>query len=142
MGRVREVMVIRAPPEAVWDALVDYESRPRWSGRVKEARILEGGPLQEGSRIRLHIDRDRFTATAVEVRRGELLTLLVKGPGFRVNHTYELRMSDDRTELSLTGDYRGFVGPLVVRAMRRSVRRDLSDELGAIKAGAEAGQAG
>ena len=121
---------------------MDYESRPRWSKRVKEARILDGGPLKEGSRIRLQIDRDRFTATVVEVRRGELLTLLVKGPGFRVNHTYELRGSGDGTELSLTGDYCGVVGSLVVRVMRRTVRRDLLRELQAIRAAAEASHAG
>ena len=122
----------------MWDAVVDYEARPRWSPRVKEARILGGPPLRQGSRIRLRIGRDRFRATVVEMRPPELLSLEVRGPGFRVSHTYELQPSGDQTGLTLTALFRGLIGRLVARFMRSSVSRGLIDELAAIRAAAEA----
>jgi uncharacterized protein YndB with AHSA1/START domain len=142
MASIEESIAVAAPQDRVWDSLVDFEARPRWEPRVKEAQVLGGGPLQKGSRIRLLVDRDRFTSTVVEIRPPERLSLLVKGPGFRVNHVYQLSPRDDKTEVTIIGEYRGLIGGLVVRFMRGSVTRDLTDELGAIKRAAEAGPAG
>ena len=139
MGSIRRNLEIAAPQDRGWASVVDYEARPRWSPRVKEARVLDEGPLREGSRIRLRIGRDRFTATVVDVRSPDRLSLLVKGPGFRVTHAYELEPSGDHTKVMITADYRGIVGRLVTRFMGGSIRRDLTDELSAIKAAAEAG---
>ncbi len=139
MANIRETVAVAAPPQQVWDTLVDFETRPRWSPRVKEAAILGGGPLKEGSRIRLKVDRDRFTSTVLELRPPEQLTLLVKGPGFRVTHMYGLRSSGAETQVTMTGDYRGLIGALVSRFMSRSLRRDLTGELDAIKRAAESG---
>ena len=141
MRNVQESLVVAALPGRVWDAVVDFEERPRWAPRVKEARIVDGGPLKEGSRIRLKIGRDRFTATVVEINPPERLMLLARGPGLRVNHVYELRPAGDSTSLTLTGHYGGLVGSLVARFMGRSVRRYLTDELHAIKRASEAGPA-
>ena len=137
MGDVQESVTVAASPERAWESVVDYGSRPQWAPRVKEARIVDGGPLREGSRIRLHIDRDRFTATVVEFEPPRRLSLLVKGPGFRVNHVYELTPNEEATSVALTGRFRGVVGRLVARFMRGRVMRDLTDELAAIKAAAE-----
>ena len=142
MGRVQEDVLVDAPPDRVWNEVVDFEARPLWAPRVKQARIVDGGPLKEGSRIRLKIGRDRFTPTVVEIRPPGRLTLLVRGPGFRVNHVYELRPAGDTTSLTLTGHYSGLIGRLVARFMRRSVRRDLTDELAALKRAAEADRLG
>ena len=138
IANIAESVIVAAPPDKVWDAVVDFEARPHWEPRVKEAQIIGGGPLQEGSRIRLKVDRDRFTSTVVELRPEERLSLLVKGPGFRVNHIYELNAREDGTEVTMTGEYQGIIGKLAVRFMRGSVRRDLVDELAAIKRAAEA----
>ena len=138
MGSIQESIVVTMPPSQVWAAVVDFEARPQWAPRVKEARIVEGGPLEEGSKICLKIGRDRFTATVVEIRRSERLVLLVRGLGFRVNHVYELQPAGDGTSLMLGGHYSGVIGRLVTRFMRGSVRRDLIDELDAIKRASEA----
>ena len=137
MGILQESLDVAAARHRVWEAVVDCEARPRWSSRFKSAQLVGGPPLREGSRIRLHIARDRFTATVVELGPPERLTLLVKGPGFRVNRTYELCERGSETRVTLTGEYRGVVGRLVARLMPRSIRRDLVDELAAIKAAAE-----
>ena len=139
MRRLHESLDVAAPPNRVWNAVVDFEARPQWSPRVKEARIADGGPLQEGSRIRLKIGRDRFTATVVEIHPPERLTLLVRGPGFRVNHLYELRPDGNDVTVMLSGHYGGLVGSLVARFMSGSIHRDLTEELDAIKRASEAG---
>ena len=97
-----------------------------------------GFGLGEGSRVRLHIGRDRFTATVVEFRPTEALTLRVKGPGFLVHHAYRLRPDDDKTTVAIDADYRGILGRLAARFMRGSVERDLRHELEAIRSAAEA----
>ncbi len=137
MGTIQETTLIEGSQEQVWKAVVDFPARPHWSPRVKEARFLDEGPLQVESRIRLKVDRDRFTSTVVEMHPPERLVLLVKGPGFRVTHSYQLRRKEDKTEVTMSGDFGGLIGKLVVRFMRRSVRRDLTDELAAIKGAAE-----
>ena len=138
MGSLTERIATAVPPQRVWAVVVDFEGRPHWAPRVKEATLLDGPPLREGSRIRLRVDRDRFTSTVVELQPEKRLVLLVQGPGFRVHHTYELDPSGGGTVVSLTGDYRGMIGGLVSRFMRGSIRRDLVDELAAIKGAAEA----
>ncbi len=138
MSSVQDAITVAAPVERVWEAVVDFEARPRYSPRVKEARILDGGPLREGSRIRLHVDRDRFTPVVVELRPRERLALLVKGPGFHARHAYELRAAGVATTVTMSAQLGGFLGTLAGRFMRGSVRRDLTDELEAIKRAAEA----
>ena len=96
------------------------------------------GPLKEASRISLRVERNRFTYTVVDLRPKEHLAFLIKGPGVRINHIYELGADTDRAAVTITDEYRGYIGNLVVRFMRGSVRRDLVDELAAIKWGAEA----
>jgi hypothetical protein len=142
MSSIQESLTIVAPVERVWEAVVDFEARPRYSPRVKEARILDGGPLREGSRIRLHVDRDRFTPTVMELRLRERLVLLVKGPGFHARHTYELRAAGVATTVTMSAQLGGFLGALAGRFMSGSVRRDLTDELAAIKCAAEAARLG
>ncbi|MBI2856281.1 MAG: SRPBCC family protein [Chloroflexi bacterium] len=137
MVTIKESVLVASTPERVWSAVVDFEARPQWSSRVKEAHVLDGAPLREGSRILLVVGRDRFTATVVEIRPQERLALLVKGPGFRVNHVYELRPSGDGTDVALAGEYGGIIGRLAARFMGGSVRRDLVEELAAIRSSAE-----
>ena len=134
MSVIEKSTVVDRPPQRVWDAVVDFEARPDWSPRVKEAELIYGPPLHEGGRVRLHIDRDRFTARVVTFRPGERLSLLVKGPGFQATHTYDLSPSGDGTAVTMTGEFRGVLGRLAARFMRGSVERDLT----AIKASAEA----
>lgn len=137
MGAMRESTTISAGPQRVWEAVVDFEARPKWEPRVKQASIVGGGPLREGSRIRLRVDRDTFTSTVVAIEPPGRLVLVVKGPGFRVTHSYELRPEPGGTTLALVGDYQGLMGRLVARFMRKSIHRDLTDELAAIKRAAE-----
>jgi hypothetical protein len=138
MAKYRESIAVSAPPERAWRAVVAFEERPRYSSRVKEAEVIGGGPLKVGSTIRLQVDRDRFTPSVTAMDEGRALTLVVKGPGFRATHHYGLQAKGGTTELSLTGQFGGLLGGIFAILMGNSVRRDLRDELAAIKAAAEA----
>lgn len=138
MAKYRESVTVSAPVQRVWRAVVAFEERPRYSSRVKQAEVIGGGPLKAGSAVRLQVDRDRFTPTVTAMDEGRSLTLLVKGPGFRASHHYEVGAVGDATELSLSGEFGGLLGGIFTALMRSSVRRDLRDELSAIKAAAEA----
>jgi uncharacterized protein YndB with AHSA1/START domain len=44
---------IAAPPEVVWDLLVDLDAWPRWGPSIQRARLVEPGPLKKGSHGRV-----------------------------------------------------------------------------------------
>lgn len=62
----------------------------------------------------------------------------MKGPGFQARHSYEVQAEEQGTKVTMTGAFSGVIGSLVGRFMKGSVRRDLRDELAAIKQAAEA----
>jgi uncharacterized protein YndB with AHSA1/START domain len=41
---------IEAPPEAVWNLLVDLDAWPQWGPSVQRAELAEPGPLRLGAR--------------------------------------------------------------------------------------------
>jgi ribosome-associated toxin RatA of RatAB toxin-antitoxin module len=47
---------IDAPPQACFDALIDYESLPRWQGTVREVRVLERDERGRGSVVEYVVD--------------------------------------------------------------------------------------
>ncbi len=137
MPALEESVMVQAPLERVWEAVVDFEGRPKHSPRVKEARLLDGPPLRVGSHIRLVVDRNTFTPVVLAMQPGERLTLVMKGPGFRATHEYQLRARGGKTEVTLAAQYGGLMGGLFGGLMKGSVRRDLTEELAAIKEAAE-----
>ena len=44
---------IPAPPEVVWDLLVDLDAWPRWGPSIQRAQLAEPGPLKKGSHGRV-----------------------------------------------------------------------------------------
>ena len=136
---VEASVTIEAPLERAWAAVIDFEARPRWAPRVKEASIVGGGPLREGSRIVLRVGRELVPPDVAELRPPERLVLVVRALGVRAQHVYGLRADADATVVTMTGHYGGPLGGIFGRLMRGAARRDLYDELQAVKLAAEAG---
>jgi uncharacterized membrane protein len=47
---------IAAPPEACFDAIVDYETFPEWQNAVLRTEVLDRHPDGLGKRVRLEVD--------------------------------------------------------------------------------------
>jgi ribosome-associated toxin RatA of RatAB toxin-antitoxin module len=131
---------IAAPPQACFDALIDYERLPEWQGAVREARVLERDAAGRGSVVEYEVDarvktvRYRLRQIYEEPHR---LASEYLGGDFR-DFAGEWRfeaLGDDRTraELDLRIDPGRFV-PGVVRtaiadAVMRRALRDLKAHL-------------
>ena len=126
---------IDAPPQACFDALIDYESLPRWQGTVREVRVLERDERGRGSVVEYVVDARvmtvRYTLRQIydEPRRvgSEYL-----GGDFR-DFAGEWRFEEagpgrTRAELDLRIDPGRFVPSIVRSAISDAVmRRALSD---------------
>ncbi len=139
MAKVTQTVSISTDAKRAWDAIVDFPSRAKWSTCVKSAEIVGGGPLKQGSEIRLHVDKNRFRPKVQVLKAPERLTLLVKGPGFWARHDYQVSATGDKTSVTLTGEFGGPMGVLFGALGKGSIQKDLVDELAAIKKAAEAG---
>ena len=137
MAQLTEQIVVNAPLDKTWNAVLGFDSRPKWSPRVKQSQIIGGSPLQVGSKIRLQVDRSRFTPVVAEIVLKERLNLLLGGPGSKGNHIYEFGEIQEGTAVSITGKYGGIVGVLVGWLMKDSFRKDVVEELQSIKSAAE-----
>lgn len=137
MPTVTESVKVSVQAQDAWNAVLDFKSRPKYSPRVKEVTLLDGEPLKKGSRIRLRINGDRFTPVVEAIEPPQRLELLVKGPGFKARHVYEVTQTGDGTTVAMSATYGGLLGIIFGRMMTRSIHKDLTDELAAIKQAAE-----
>ena len=137
MPSLQESISISAPTEKVWNIIEDFEARPSWAPRVIEVEILGGGPLREGSDIRIQVGKRSFIPRVVELRPNERLVLRVGGVSVKAHHIYEVSPEGDGTKLSLTARYGGVMGVVIGFLLKKSVRRDLENELSALKKAVE-----
>lgn len=136
-----EVM-IGAPPAAVWQALTDVESWPRWTASVTRVKRLDDGPLRVGSQTRLK--QPRMTAIIWEVTRLEVnrdFTWVGRSPGLTTTARHVLDPAGDGTLLRLSLDHQGRLAGLIARLTGRRTQRYLSLEANGLKASAQAAAA-
>ena len=111
---------IDAPPDVVWDVLLEFDSYPEWNPFV---RAIDGTP-SEGERLRVRIEPPgaramTFTPEVVAVeenRRLVWLGRLVVPFAFDGYHEFHLEPVDDgeRTRLLHRETFRGALVPVVL----------------------------
>jgi coenzyme Q-binding protein COQ10 len=126
---------IQAPPQACFDALIDYERLPEWQGVVREARVLERDEHGRGSVVEYVVDvlvrTVRYTLRQVYDEPGRIGSEYLGGD-FR-DFAGEWRFEEagparTRAELDLRIDPGRFVPSIVRAAISDAVmRRALSD---------------
>jgi uncharacterized protein YndB with AHSA1/START domain len=131
---------VAAPPERVWEVLVDVERWPEWTESVREARPLEPGPLAVGSRVEVsqpRIPTGTYTVTALDP--GRTFTWEQRQPGSTVSAHHECApLPDGGTRVELRVVMSGAVGGVVGRLYRKLTERYLALESAGLKARAEA----
>ena len=130
---------VAAPPERVWDVLIDVERWPEWTESVTSARIVDTGPLAVGSRVEIvqpRIPKATYTVTALEP--GRSFTWEQRQPGSTVTAHHECHpLPDGGTRGELTVTMTGALGGLVGRLYRNLTVRYLTMEAAGLKARAE-----
>jgi hypothetical protein len=52
-GSITTSVDIHAPPDAVWDALIAFETYPTWNPFLIEASVANGGPPHAGAKLNI-----------------------------------------------------------------------------------------
>ncbi len=130
---------VAAPPDRVWDVLVDVERWPEWTDSVSGIRLLDAGPLAVGSRVEIsqpRIPTGTYTVTALEP--GSAFTWEQRRPGSTVSaHHTCAPLPDGGTRVGLGVVMSGALGGIVGRLYRRLTERYLATEAAGLKARAE-----
>ncbi len=125
---------IEAPPERVWDVMVDVEKWPEWTPSMSSVKRLDPGELRVGSRARVKQPKlAPATMTVTHLERDKTFTWMTSAPGLVVTatHTVMPRGKGSHAILSITFD--GLVGGLLGRAMKSINERYIAFEAAGLK---------
>jgi uncharacterized protein YndB with AHSA1/START domain len=136
---LRTSIDVAAPPDRVWEVLVDVERWPEWTDSVTGVRPLDAGPLAVGSRVEVsqpRIPTGTYTVTTLEP--GRAFTWEQRQPGSRVTAHHECApLPGGGTRVELRVVMTGVVGGVVGRLYRRLTERYLAMEAAGLKRRAE-----
>lgn len=109
---------IHAPPEAIWNLLIDASMYPTWNSTV--ARI--DGRIALGETVTVHVKAAPGRAFPVKVETFEISKRLVWSGGmplglFKGERTFELRPIADGVEFAMHEDYTGLLAPLIIKSI-------------------------
>lgn len=108
-------ITIRATPGAIWEAVSDPETWPRWTEAVHRVKKLSEGPLGVGARFRITIMciiPVWLHMTVTEFLPGERVAMEGKALLGRTTRYYELRPLIGGTRAVAGGEARGPLAPL------------------------------
>jgi uncharacterized membrane protein len=131
---------VAAPPDRVWEVLVDVERWPEWTQSVSAVRLLDDGPLAVGSRVEVSqpsIPTGTYTVTTLESGRSFIWEQ--RQPGSKVSAHHEcVALPAGGTRVELTVVMTGLIGRVVGRLYRKLTQRYLAMEAAGLKLRAEA----
>jgi len=118
---------IDAPPEKVFALVDNLEDWPQWIPSIKKIENVSGGPLREGSRIRVTAKSGitvKLLMTITEFVPGERGVMQGSVLGTRMTRYYTFERVGEGTRLTAGGDVSGPLAFLVCRGGQR-----LSEEI-------------
>jgi uncharacterized protein YndB with AHSA1/START domain len=134
-------MVIRRPPEDVFDFCSDLRSELQWNPKAKYVEKLTDGPVGAGTRYRAQWANSGSTAVdvvAFDRPRSWETNARARGMGIRFQGTVTDAAPGARYTATLELHPRGLawlVAPLALRAMRRQDQRNMHHIREALESG-------
>lgn len=126
---------ISAPQSLVWSVMVNVERWPEWTASISHVKMLSPGPLQVGSRVRIHQPKlPPAWWRVTEFDPGAGFTWLSRAPGVRVTARHMAATSAIGTRVSLSVHYRGLFGALLAWWVGELNDRYLEMEVNGLKA--------
>ena len=130
---------IAAPPERVWEVLIDVERWPEWTETVTSVKRLDEGALRTGARATINQPKIPETEYVVtELDPGRSFTWVAKGPGVTTTARHDVEASSgggSRVVLSVVQS--GLLGSVMGRFYRGLTDRYLANEAAGLKARCE-----
>ena len=115
---------IDAPPDRVWEVLVDVARWPEWTPTVDSAKRLDEGALRVGSRTELNQPKlPRATWEVTELVDTRSFTWESRGPGFRTIAGHLIVPDGSGCELRLSIEQTGPMGAVAALVWRRLTQR-------------------
>ena len=103
-------------PNLVWSVMVDVEHWPQWTASIARVKVLSPGPLQVGSRVRIHQPKLPPAFWRItELNPGADFTWISRAPGVRVTARHAVEASALGTRVTLSIRYEGWLGLLLAR---------------------------
>jgi uncharacterized protein YndB with AHSA1/START domain len=134
MPAVRQEIAIDAPPERVWEALVDLPSWLTWNPHMREITSLSEGPLAVGSRARIVLRTGLSSKWEVtELTPGRSFTWVSRVLGAPITFGHEVEGADGGSRAILWVDPSGPLGTLAFPVLRFVYSRNLSRALSELK---------
>lgn len=129
---------IAAPPDRVWDVIIDISRWHEWTPSITSITRLDEGPLAIGSTVVIRqpgLPPARWKVSAIEPNRS--FTWVSRGPGFQsiARHSVEQTASGSRATLSI--ELKGLFGGLLGRLTRDITERYIGYEAAGLKARSE-----
>src|SRR5439155_22825205 len=89
--------IIKASPEAVFDAMADVRNETQWNTQVSRSQLLSSEPIGEGSRFETVNRGQPYVVTITTYERPNRLGFGVTGKGVDITATFEFTAADDGT---------------------------------------------
>ncbi|CAA9295978.1 MAG: hypothetical protein AVDCRST_MAG89-132 [uncultured Gemmatimonadetes bacterium] len=129
---------VDAPPQVVFAVLSEVERWPEWTPTVTRVERLgdAGAPLALGSRLRIvqpKVPPGEWTVTALEPDRGFRLVSRSPGATVEANHRAEPTEGGQRSRVTLSVTFGGFLGRAIGWFMRGLNERYLAEEAAGLK---------
>jgi len=107
---------IPAPKPLVWSVTADVERWPEWTASVSRVKRLTSGPLQVGSRVRIHQPKLPPAYWRVtEFDAGGTFTWISRAPGVWVTARHTVEIIEGGSRVSLSIHYGGLLGAVLAR---------------------------
>lgn len=126
---------ILAPPQLVWSVMADVERWPEWTASISRVKRLSPGPLQVGSRVRIHQPKLPPAFWRVtELNPGGDFTWVSVAPGVRVTARHAVETTAIGCRVTLSIRYEGLLGRWLARWTQDLNERYLAMEANGLKA--------